>query len=61
MVISPASSPNAHLKEGDFGEMFAVCSAERKGWKERQKERKTERKRVRKNMPPVVYRNHIAE
>lgn len=31
MVISPASSPNSHLREDDLGEMFAVCSVTREG------------------------------
>lgn len=29
MVISPASSPNSHLRDEDLGDVFAVCSANR--------------------------------
>lgn len=37
MVISPASSPNSHLRDEDLGDVFAVCSAnhgKRRKWKE---------------------------
>lgn len=44
MVISPASSPNSHLRDEDLGDVFAVCSAnhgEEEGMEENWEERKT--------------------
>lgn len=41
MVISPASSPNSHLREDDdLGDKFAVCSAKKNEARGEEEEKK---------------------
>lgn len=50
MVISPASSPNSHLREDDdLGDVIAVCSAKRRQEEETEVERMETKGRVRKD------------